>query len=244
MKAVVARMWGEPALLEYTEVFPPAPRPGQVLIDVKAIGCNFPDILLIQGKYQTKPPLPFTPGAEVAGVVRDVGAGVTQVGIGERVFALMNWGAYAEQVVVDQHHAYALPSFMTFEEGAAFGLAYQTAWCGLVRRAALRRGETLLVHGAAGGVGLAAVQLGKALGARVVATAGSREKLEIVRASGADVLINYRTEEWVGASPSRGACSSSGSRAAASPRSPPTACSSRTSASSACTGGSTASVIP
>ena len=97
MKAVVARMWGEPALLEYTEVFPPAPRPGQVLIDVKAIGCNFPDILLIQGKYQTKPPLPFTPGAEVAGVVRDVGAGVTQVGIGERVFALMNWGAYAEQ---------------------------------------------------------------------------------------------------------------------------------------------------
>src|SRR2546425_548386 len=120
MKAVVARMWGEPALLEYTEVFPPAPRPGQVLIDVKAIGCNFPDILLIQGKYQTKPPLPFTPGAEVAGVVRDVGAGVTQVGIGERVFALMNWGAYAEQGVVDQHHAYALPSFMTFEEGAAY----------------------------------------------------------------------------------------------------------------------------
>src|SRR3989449_10622019 len=88
MKAVVARMWGEPALLEYTEVFPPVPRPGQVLIDVKAIGCNFPDILLIQGKYQTKPPLPFTPGAEVAGVVRDVGAGVTQVGIGERVFEI------------------------------------------------------------------------------------------------------------------------------------------------------------
>src|SRR5206468_251146 len=163
MKAVVARMWGEPAMLEYTEVFPPAPRPGQVLIDVKAIGCNFPDILIVQGKYQKKPPLPFSPGAEVAGVVRDVGAGVTQVGIGERVFALMDWGAYAEQVVVDQHHAYALPGFMTFETGAAFGLAYQTAWCGLVRRAALRRGETLLVHGAAG----------------------------------ADVLVNYRTEEWI-----------------------------------------------
>ena len=197
MKAVVARMWGEPAMLEYTEVFPPAPRPGQVLIDVKAIGCNFPDILIVQGKYQKKPPLPFSPGAEVAGVVRDVGAGVTQVGIGERVFALMDWGAYAEQVVVDQHHAYALPGFMTFETGAAFGLAYQTAWCGLVRRAALRRGETLLVHGAAGGAGLAAVQLAKALGARVIATAGSREKLEVARAAGADVLVNYRTEEWI-----------------------------------------------
>jgi len=197
MKAVLARMWGEPAMLEYTEVFPPAPRPGQVLIDVKAIGCNFPDILIVQGKYQKKPPLPFSPGAEVAGVVRDVGPGVTQVGIGERVFALMDWGAYAEQVVVDQHHAYALPGFMTFETGAAFGLAYQTAWCGLVRRAALRRGETLLVHGAAGGAGLAAVQLGKALGARVIATAGSREKLEVARAAGADVLVNYRTEEWI-----------------------------------------------
>jgi NADPH2:quinone reductase len=197
MKAIVARMWGEPATLEYTEVFPPAPRPGQVLIDVEAIGCNFPDILIVQGKYQKKPSLPFSPGAEVAGVVRDVGPGVTQVGVGERVFGLMPWGAYAEQVVVEQSHAYALPDFMTFEEGAAFGLAYQTAWCGLVHRAALRRGETLLVHGAAGGVGLAAVQLGKALGARVIATAGSPEKLEVARASGADVLVGYRTEDWV-----------------------------------------------
>src|SRR2546429_7317443 len=133
MKAVVARMWGEPALLEYTEVFPPAPRPGQVLIDVKAIGCNFPDILLIQGKYQTKPPLPFTPGAEVAGVVRDVGAGVTQVGIGERVFALMNWGAYAQQGVVDQHHAYPLPRVLTLEGGAAVGPPHPTPRGGLLR---------------------------------------------------------------------------------------------------------------
>ena len=197
MKAIVARMWGEPATLEYTEVFPPALLPGQALIDVEAIGCNFPDILIVQGRYQKKPPLPFSPGAEVAGIVRDVGPGVTQVGVGERVFALMDWGAYAEQAVADESHAYALPNFMTFEEGAAFGLAYQTAWCGLVHRAALRRGETLLVHGAAGGVGLAAVQLAKALGARVVATAGSPEKLEVARVSGADVLVNYRTEDWV-----------------------------------------------
>jgi NADPH2:quinone reductase len=197
MKAIVARMWGEPATLEYTEVFPPALRPGQALIDVKAIGCNFPDILIVQGKYQKKPPFPFSPGAEVAGVVRDVGPGVTQIGVGQRVFALIPWGAYAEQVVVDESRAYALPNFMTFEAGAAFGLAYQTAWCGLVQRAALRQGETLLVHGAAGGVGLAAVQLGKALGARVIATAGSPEKLEVARASGADVLVDYRTEDWV-----------------------------------------------
>src|SRR2546428_12106899 len=119
MKAVVARMWGEPALLEYTEVFPPAPRPGQVLIDVKAIGCNFPDILLIQGKYQTKPPLPFTPGAEAAGVVRDGGAGATQVGIGERALALVDRGGYAAQGGVVQPHAYAPPRIMTSEGGAA-----------------------------------------------------------------------------------------------------------------------------
>src|SRR2546430_16047356 len=115
MKAVVARMWGEPAMLEYTEVFPPALRPSQVLIDVKAIGCNFPDILMVQGKYQKKPSLPFSPGAEVAGVVRDVGPGVTQVGIGERGFAPLDRGAYAGQGGVAQHHAYRLPRITSFQ---------------------------------------------------------------------------------------------------------------------------------
>src|SRR5258705_12278505 len=109
----------------------------------------------------------------------------------------MAWGGYAEVVAVDQRHVYALPDFMTFEEGAVFGLAYQTAWCGLVHRAALRRGETLLVHAAAGGTGLAAVQLGRALGARVIATAGSPSKLEVARANGADICIDYRSEAWV-----------------------------------------------
>src|SRR5256884_6156478 len=193
MKAIVGRMWGEPATLESPEVFPRELLPGRVLIDVEAIGCNSPDILIVQGRYQKKPPLPFSPGAEVAGIVRDVGPGVTQVGVGERVFALMDWGAYAEQAVADESHAYALPDFMTFEEGAAFGLAYQTAWCGLVHRAALRRRETLLVHGAAGGVGLAAVPLGKALRARVVAPARSPQELEVARAAGADRLVHYLT---------------------------------------------------
>jgi NADPH2:quinone reductase len=197
MKAMIARTWGEPATLEYAETVPPVPEAGEVLIEVHAIGCNFLDILLVQGKYQKRPPLPFSPGAEAAGIVRAVGAGVTQVGVGQRVFALTGWGAYAEQVAVDQQHVYALPESMSDEQGAAFGLAYQTAWCGLVHRAALRRGETLLVHAAAGGVGLAAVQLGKALGARVLATAGSPPKLEIARAAGADVVLNYRTEDWV-----------------------------------------------
>src|SRR5881628_973570 len=116
MKAVLARMWGEPAMLEYTEVFPPAPRPGQVLIDVKAIGCNFPDILIVQGKYQMKPPLPFSPGHEVAGIVLAVGAGVTRVHQGQRVFATIELGAYAERAVADETRVFAIPDAMSFEE--------------------------------------------------------------------------------------------------------------------------------
>src|SRR6267143_4585728 len=197
MKAMLARGWGEPSTLEYADLPMPRPQAGEVVVDVRAIGCNFPDILLVRGAYQHKPQFPFSPGFEVAGVVRDVGPGVTEVGLGERVFATLAWGGYAEAVAVDQRHVYALPEFMTYEEGAAFGLAYQTAWCALVHRAALRRGETLLVHAAAGGTGLAAVQLGRALGARVIATAGSAAKLEVARANGADVCIDYRTEAWV-----------------------------------------------
>jgi NADPH2:quinone reductase len=197
MKAMLAHGWGEPSTLEYADVPMPRPQAGEVVIDVRAIGCNFPDILLVRGTYQHRPQFPFSPGFEVAGVVRDVGAGVTEVGLGERVFATLAWGGYAEAVAVDQRHVYALPEFMTYEEGAAFGLAYQTAWCALVHRAALRRDETLLVHAAAGSTGLAAVQLGRALGARVIATAGSREKLEIAGAAGADVGIDYQTEAWV-----------------------------------------------
>jgi NADPH2:quinone reductase len=197
MKAMLARAWGEPSTLEYVDAPVPRPNAGEVLIEVRAIGCNVPDILIVQGTYQHRPELPFSPGCEVAGIVRGIGAGVTEVGLGERVFATMAWGGYAEVVAVDQRHVYALPEFMTFEEGAVFGLAYQTAWCGLVHRAALRRDETLLVHAAAGGTGLAAVQLGRALGARIIATAGSAAKLEIARANGADVCIDYRTEAWV-----------------------------------------------
>ena len=197
MKAMVATRWGEPAELECREVADPQPGAGEVLIETRAIGCNFPDILMVQGKYQVRPPLPFTPGHEVAGMVRQVGDGVTRVRPGQRVIGLLDWGGYADRAVAPAEHVYPIPDSMGFEVAAAFGLVYQTSYCALVQRAALQPGEWLLVHGAAGGVGLSAVQVGKALGARVIATAGTEAKLEIARQSGADVLINYVTEDWV-----------------------------------------------
>ncbi len=197
MKAMVATRWCEPAELEYRDVPDPRPGPGEALVEVRAIGCNFPDLLMVQGKYQVKPPLPFSPGHEVGGVVREVGPGVTRVRPGQRVLAMLRWGGYAEAVIAPVAHAYPIPERMSFEEAAAFGLVYQTAYCALVHRAALQPGEWLLVHGAAGGVGLAAVQVGRALGARVIATASTAEKLEIARQAGAEVLIDYRTGEWV-----------------------------------------------
>ncbi len=194
---MIATQWGEPSGMQYAEVADPTPGPGQVLIDVKAIGCNFPDILIVQGKYQMKPPLPFSPGHEVAGIVLSVGAGVTRVHQGQRVFAMIELGAYAERAVADDTRVFAIPDAMSFEEAAAFALVNQTSYSALVHRAQMLPGEWLLVHAAAGGVGLAAVQIGKALGARVIATAGTAAKLEIARQSGADVLIDYRTEDWV-----------------------------------------------
>jgi NADPH2:quinone reductase len=197
MKAMVARQWCEPSALEHLDVPDPQPGPGQVLVETRAAGCNFPDILMIQGKYQVRPPHPFTPGHEIAGIVRATGSGVTSVRPGQRVIANLEWGGYAEQAVAAADRVHPIPDAMPFDQAAAFFVVYQTGYAALVRRAAIQPGEWLLVHGAAGGVGLAAVQLGKALGARVIATAGTPEKLEIARQSGADVLIDYRTEDWV-----------------------------------------------
>lgn len=194
---MIARQWGEPSSLDYADVADPVPGPGEVLIDVRASGCNFLDLLMVQGTYQVKPPLPFSPGVEIAGVISSLGADVSGLRVGQRVFALVRWGGYAERAAALAARTYALPDFMSFEEGAAFGLVYQTSWVALVRRARLAAGETLLVHGAAGGVGLSAIHLGKTLGARVLATAGSAEKLAVARAAGADVVIDYRTEDWV-----------------------------------------------
>lgn len=196
MKAMLMRAWGDPSQLEYVEVERPAPAPDEIRLDVRAIGCNLPDILMVQGKYQRRPSLPFVPGWEAAGVVESVGRDVKDLAPGDRVFALPGLGAYAESVCVPAEQVYRMPDQMGFEQGASFGLAYLTSHAALVHRARLRAGETLLVHGAAGGVGLSAVQIGKAAGARVIACAGSAEKREVVRAAGADVTLDP-AGDWV-----------------------------------------------
>ncbi len=168
--------------------------PGQVLIDVKAAGVNFPDILITQGKYQFKPALPFSPGGEAAGVVRAVGSGVTSLAVGDRVATTLLYGAYAEQVVAPELATVKLPDAVSFEIGAATLLTYATTFHALVDRADLQRGESLLVLGAAGGVGIAAVELGVLLGARVIAAASSPEKLAFCREHGASETIDYSRE--------------------------------------------------
>ena len=195
MKAIVCKAWGLPDTLVVEEMPDVIPGPGQVAIDVKAAGVNFPDVLIIQNKYQFKPELPFTPGSELAGIVRAVGEGVTQVKPGDRVIAFVGHGAFAQQVLVPVAGIMPMPPGMDFDTAAAITLTYGTSHHAVVDRAQLKAGETMLVLGAAGGVGLAAIEIGKALGARVIAAASSDEKLEICKAHGADATINYSTED-------------------------------------------------
>ena len=197
MQAMVATHWGEPAEMQIQDLPDPQPDAGKVCIDVRAAACNFFDILMVQGKYQVRPPLPFAPGGEVAGVVRSVGTGVTTVRPGDRVFAFLGWGGFASVACAAAESVFRMPDSMSFEHGAAFGIVYQTSYFGLVYRANLQAGDTLLVHAAAGGVGLAAVQIGRALGARVLATAGSPEKLAVARQHGAAEAYDYRDPGWV-----------------------------------------------
>jgi NADPH2:quinone reductase len=197
MRAVVVDRWMEPADLAVREVPEPPLRSGALLVDVRAAGCNFFDILMARGQYQVRPPFPFVPGAELAGEVRAVASDVRDFSVGDRVLSAPGIGAFAERAIVAASAAWRLPAGMSFEEGAAFPIVYPTSYAALVYRAALQPGETLLVHAAAGGVGIAAVQIGKALGAHVIATAGGADKLEIARRAGADVLIDYRKDDWV-----------------------------------------------
>lgn len=197
MYRMVVRELGGPAALGREELSEVLAGPGEVVIDVKAVGCNFFDILITEGKYQVKPELPFSPGAEVAGIVRTLGEGASRFAVGDRVSALLEYGGFASTVAAAQARVFPMPSEMTFEEAAALGLVYQTSYVGLVHRANLKEGETLLVHAAAGGVGLAAVQLGVALGAKVIGTAGTSEKLALVKENGAHEVINYREKDWV-----------------------------------------------
>jgi NADPH2:quinone reductase len=195
MKAIVCKAWGQAEDLVLEELADLAPGPGEVAVGVKAAGVNFPDVLTIQGKYQFRPELPFTPGNEFAGVVLAVGPGVTSVAAGDRVIGFTRTGAFAEQVLAPAEALMPMPPGMDFDTAAAITLTYGTSHHAVVDRAALQAGETMLVLGAAGGVGLAAIEIGKALGARVIAAASSVEKLKVCKAHGADVLINYETDD-------------------------------------------------
>jgi len=197
MRAVIVENWMEPGELRVSDTQEPEVRPGTLEVEVRAAGCNFFDILMVKGQYQVRPPFPFVPGAELAGVVTQVGEGVEGFSVGDRVFGAPGLGAFAERAVVPAFGTYRLPDAMSFEEGAALPIIYPTSYMALVDRAALQPGEDLLVHAAAGGVGIAAVQIGKALGARVIATAGGEEKLAIARENGADDTIDYREEDFV-----------------------------------------------
>jgi len=191
MKALLSQAPGGPETLSIAELPDPAPGKGQVLVAVKACAINYPDVLIIEDKYQFKPPRPFAPGGEIAGVVEALGEGVTQFAVGDRVLGVIGHGGLAEKVAVDAARLYWLPEGRSFEEGAALLLTYATTIHALLDRGKLEEGQTLLVLGAAGGVGLAAIELGKAFGARVVAAVSSEEKAEAARAAGADETLVY-----------------------------------------------------
>jgi NADPH2:quinone reductase len=195
MKAIVCKAWGLPETLLIEDQADLVPAAGEIVIDIMAAGVNFPDVLIIQNKYQFKPELPFTPGNELAGTVHAVGAGVTQYKVGDKVFAFVPQGAFAQQVKVTADAVLPMAAGMDFDTAAAITLTYGTSHHAVVDRAQLKAGETMLVLGAAGGVGLAAIEIGKALGARVIAAASTAEKLAVCKEHGADVLINYTTED-------------------------------------------------
>ncbi len=195
MKAVLCKQYGLPDTLVIEDVPALVPAAGQVVVSMKAAGVNFPDALIIQGKYQMKPPMPFSPGTELAGVVKAIGDGVQQPKVGDAVIAYAGYGGYAEEVLVEAGACIPMPPGVDFKVAASFMMTYGTSYHALKDRAQLKAGETLLVLGAAGGVGSAAVELGKLLGARVIAAASSDDKLAACKQLGADATINYSSED-------------------------------------------------
>ena len=195
MKAYVCREFGPVESHKVEEIADPRAEAGQVVVDVKAAGVSFPDVLIVQGKYQFQPPFPFSPGGEIAGIISEVGEGVVDWKIGDRVIAMTGNGGIAEKVVAFEMTLMPLPETMDFKDGAAFPLNYGTTYHALKQRGQLQTGETLLVTGAGGGVGTTAIEIGKAMGARVIAAASTDEKLEIAKNLGADEVINYSDGE-------------------------------------------------
>jgi NADPH:quinone reductase len=196
MKAWQVTAWCEPEEMQLNEIAVPEPKAGEVCIRNHAAALNFFDILLVQGKYQTRPPFPFTPGSEVAGVIEAVGGGVTDLAVGDRVLAMTS-GGYAAYSLAPAAKTFRIPAAMSFAEAAAMPVIYQTSYLALKQRGQLQAGEWLLVLAAAGGVGSSALQLGKALGARVIAAVGREDKFDFCLQNGADHAINYREPDWV-----------------------------------------------
>lgn len=197
MRAIIVREFGGPDVLKLEDVPDPVPGPGQVLVRVHAAGVNPFDTYMRTGNYATKPPLPYTPGADAAGVVENVGSDVRGIAVGSRVFmagtaAHRSYGAYAEKVLCEPSQIHPLPARLTFSQGAGVNVPYVTAWRALHDRARLQPGETLFIHGASGGVGLAATQIARAWGSTVIGTAGTTEGLELVKAQGAQHVLNHR----------------------------------------------------
>ncbi len=197
MKACRVNDWGEPDQMEFTDVPVPEPKPGEIRISNRAAALNFFDILMIQGKYQVKPPRPFIPGSEVAGIVDAVGERVTEFKIGDRVQAMATGGTYCEYSIAPAGKSFRIPDAMSFEEAAAMIVIYQTSYFALTNRTTIEPDEWLLVHAGAGGVGSSAIQIGKALGARVIATASSEEKMQFCLSQGAEHALNYSDANWV-----------------------------------------------
>ncbi len=195
MKAIVCEQYGPPSDLVYKEVESPQPKKKEVVVEIKACSVNFPDTLIIQGLYQFKPPLPFTPGSDIAGVIKSVGEGVKHLKVGQEVFGFVATGGFAEEVAAPASGIFPKPPTMDFPTAASFMMAYGTSYHALKDRAKLKEGETLVVLGASGGVGLAAVELGKLMGAKVIAAASTDEKLALCKEYGADETINYSTED-------------------------------------------------
>ena len=195
MKAVLCKAWGLPDTLVVEDVPTPQPKAGEVLIKIAAASVNYPDVLMIQKKYQVQPELPFIPGSEVAGTVTALGEGVTNVQLGDRVIAFVGLGGFAEQVVAKAAGLIPIPPELDDATAAGFTLVYGTSHHAVIDRGELKAGQTMLVLGAAGGVGLAAVEIGKVIGAKVIAAASTDEKLAVCKAHGADVLINYSTQD-------------------------------------------------
>lgn len=195
MRALLCREFGPPERLVVEDVPAPTPAAGQVVVRVKAAGVNFPDSLIIQNKYQIKATPPFSPGGEFAGIVEKVGEGATRFAVGEAVIGFTGWGAFAEEIVVAQEHLVPMPEGMPFEVAGAFLMTYGTCYHALEDRAQVKPGETVLVLGAAGGIGIASIEVAKAMGARVIAAAASADKLRTCTAHGADETIDYEAED-------------------------------------------------